>query len=35
VTMWRRESGAFRIESTTLEIWSITRPSGVFQLRHW
>jgi hypothetical protein len=33
--MWRRESGELRIESMTREIWSMTRPSGVFQLRHW
>jgi hypothetical protein len=35
LTMRRRESGFFRIPSITCAIWSMCRPSGAGQERHW
>ena len=35
VTMWRRLSGLRLSPSTRAAIWSITRPSGAAQERHW
>ncbi len=35
LTMWRRESGLFLIDSMTLAIWSTCPPSGVGHERHW